>query len=73
MKWRHIVVREDSKSLSRTHDIILVNRDVLKKEHPEALRAYLPEIQEFADHNHTVLNNILTCVRFSCQIAQFFT
>lgn len=37
-----------------------VNRDVSRKQHPEVLRALLPEISEFAHHNHfNVLHVIL--------------
>ncbi|KAF5325264.1 hypothetical protein D9619_009988 [Psilocybe cf. subviscida] len=37
-----------------------VNRDVKKREHPEALRPFLPEIDAFARHNHEqVLHPIL--------------
>lgn len=40
--------------------IILVNRDVNKRKHPEALVPLLPEIQEFSKHNYfNVLNPIL--------------
>jgi hypothetical protein len=38
----------------------LVNRDVNMKQHPQALRPFLPEIDEFAKHNHfNVLHPIL--------------
>lgn len=37
-----------------------INRDVTKKEHPEAIRPLLPEIDAFAKHNHfNVLHPIL--------------
>jgi hypothetical protein len=40
-----------------------VNRDVTKKEHPEAVRPLLPEISEFAKHNHfNVLHPVLQYV-----------
>jgi hypothetical protein len=32
--------------------LALVNRNVRKREHPQALRPYLDEIQAFAHHNH---------------------
>lgn len=42
----------------RLYDV--VNRDVSRKEHPEVLRPLLPEISEFAHHNHfNVLHVIL--------------
>ena len=37
----------------------LVNRDVWKKQHPTKLRPLLPELSEFAKHNHNVLHTIL--------------
>ena len=37
-----------------------MSRDVTKRDHPTALRPYLPEIQEFAKKNHYgVLHPIL--------------
>ena len=37
-----------------------VNRDVRKRQHPEHLRPFLPEIETFAQHNHeNVLHPIL--------------
>ena len=37
-----------------------VNRDISKRAHPPALRPFLPEIAEFARHNHEeVLHQIL--------------
>ncbi|KAH8080736.1 Clavaminate synthase-like protein [Cristinia sonorae] len=37
-----------------------INRDVTKKEHPQAIRPLLPEIREFSKHNHlNVLHPIL--------------
>ncbi|KAI0342235.1 Clavaminate synthase-like protein [Trametopsis cervina] len=36
-----------------------INRDVSKKSHPHALRPLLPEISEFARHNHHVLHAVL--------------
>lgn len=38
---------------------LLVNRIVTKKQHPEALRPLLSEIDAFARHNHGVLHTIL--------------
>lgn len=41
----------------------IVNRDVHKKEHPEAIRPVLPEIHELAKHSHlNVLHSILRFV-----------
>lgn len=40
-----------------------VNRDVTKREHPEALRPLLQEIREFSQHNHfRVLHPVLRYV-----------
>jgi hypothetical protein len=40
--------------------LALVNRNVRKREHPQALRPYLDEIQVFARHNHfNILHPIL--------------
>ncbi|KAJ7825840.1 hypothetical protein B0H14DRAFT_3088544 [Mycena olivaceomarginata] len=37
-----------------------INRDVTKRQHPEAVQPYLPEIEAFAQHNHfNVLHLIL--------------
>ncbi|KAF9264431.1 Clavaminate synthase-like protein [Marasmius fiardii PR-910] len=41
-------------------EIYNLNRDITKREHPTALRSFLPEIQEFAKNNHyKVLHPIL--------------
>jgi hypothetical protein len=40
--------------------VLSVNRDVTRREHPEALRPLLHEIKEFSKHNHfNVLHPIL--------------
>ncbi len=31
----------------------------MKRQHPQALQPYLPEITQFAQHNHTILHTIL--------------
>ncbi|KAI0797314.1 Clavaminate synthase-like protein [Irpex lacteus] len=36
-----------------------MHRDVMKKQHPQALQPYLPEIAQFAQHNHNILHTIL--------------
>jgi hypothetical protein len=42
-----------------------VNRDVTKRQHPEAVRPFLPEIEAFARHNHfNVLHPILRCATY---------
>ena len=39
---------------------VLVHRDVTKREHPEAVRPFMPEVAAFARHNHfNVLHPIL--------------
>ncbi|KAK0481267.1 hypothetical protein IW261DRAFT_1397135 [Armillaria novae-zelandiae] len=41
-------------------EIYNLNRDITKRQHPEALRPYLPEIEAFGKHNHfNVLHPIL--------------
>ena len=41
----------------------LVNRDVTKKQHPQALRPFIPEVEAFARFNHLqVLHPLLRCV-----------
>jgi hypothetical protein len=43
--------------------MMLVNRDVTKREHPEAVRQTMPEVAAFARHNHfNVLHPILRYV-----------
>ncbi len=41
---------------------MLVNRDVTKRQHPEALRPFLPELSDFAKKNHEILHTILRYV-----------
>ncbi|KAI0797310.1 hypothetical protein BC629DRAFT_1502893 [Irpex lacteus] len=36
-----------------------IHRDVTKKSHPQALVPYLPEVDRFARHNHSVLHTVL--------------
>ena len=44
----------------------LVNKQVHNKEHPEALRPLMPEIEAFAKHNHfNVLHPVLRYVSYS--------
>ncbi|THH32867.1 hypothetical protein EUX98_g1352 [Antrodiella citrinella] len=48
-----------------------VNRDVTKKEHPEALRALLPEIREFAKQSHfNVLHPILRLLAIGMELPE---
>lgn len=43
------IVRTDGNAISF---VVPVNRDVTKREHPEPLRPFLPEVAAFARHNH---------------------
>ncbi|KAF8557505.1 Clavaminate synthase-like protein [Imleria badia] len=46
-----------------------INRDVTKREHPEALRPFLPEIKEFGKFNHfNVLHPILRLIVLSLEL-----
>ncbi|KAH7903359.1 Clavaminate synthase-like protein [Hygrophoropsis aurantiaca] len=48
-----------------------VNRDVTKRAHPEALRPFLPEIKEFARHNHVnILHPILRLIALSLELPE---
>ncbi|KAG5642907.1 hypothetical protein DXG03_001914 [Asterophora parasitica] len=48
-----------------------VHRDVTRKEHPEALRPFLPDIAAFARHNHfNVLNPLLNLVSRSLELPE---
>ncbi|KAF4612951.1 hypothetical protein D9613_010906 [Agrocybe pediades] len=48
-----------------------INRDVTKKPHPEALRPFLPEITQFAKHNHErVLHPILRLLAAGMELPQ---
>jgi isopenicillin N synthase-like dioxygenase len=48
-----------------------VHRDVTKREHPEALRPFLPEIQAFARHNHEqVLHPILRLLAIGMELPE---
>ncbi|KAI0089597.1 Clavaminate synthase-like protein [Irpex rosettiformis] len=47
-----------------------INRDVSKKQHPDALRPYLPEIDEFSRHNHSVLHTILTLLAIGLELPE---
>ena len=41
-------------------ELLPVNRDVSVREHPKPVRPFLPEIEQFARHNHfNVLHPIL--------------
>lgn len=39
--------------------VMKVNRDVTRREHPQALRPFLTEISDFAKHCHSVVLTIL--------------
>lgn len=48
-----------------------VNRDVTKREHPQSLRPFLPEIAEFARHNHlNVLHPILRLLALGLELPE---
>ncbi|KAF7797980.1 hypothetical protein EIP86_009187 [Pleurotus ostreatoroseus] len=48
-----------------------INRDVSKKEHPEVLRPFLPEISEFAQHNHfNVLHVVLRLLAIGLELPE---
>ncbi len=66
ISWKTITVCElcglDGTS---TLQLSLVNRDINKCAHPEAIRPLLPEIEAFAKHNHfNVLHPILRSAVF---------
>ncbi|GLB39565.1 putative non-haem dioxygenase in morphine synthesis N-terminal [Lyophyllum shimeji] len=48
-----------------------INREVTKREHPHALRPFLPEIAEFARHNHfNVLHPILRLLALGLELPE---
>ncbi|KAJ7025656.1 hypothetical protein C8F04DRAFT_1212803 [Mycena alexandri] len=48
-----------------------INRDVNKRDHPKALRPFLPEIQAFARHNHfNVLYPILRLMALGLELSE---
>jgi len=48
-----------------------INRDATKREHPEALRPFLPEIMEFGNFNHfNVLHPILRLIALSLELPE---
>ncbi|KAJ3509886.1 hypothetical protein NLJ89_g4977 [Agrocybe chaxingu] len=48
-----------------------VNKDITKREHPEALRAFLPEISTFARHNHEdVLHTLLRLLALGLELPE---
>ncbi|KAI0089600.1 Clavaminate synthase-like protein [Irpex rosettiformis] len=47
-----------------------INRNVAKKQHPEALRPYLPEIGDFARHNHGILHTILRLLAIGLELPE---
>ncbi|KIM41223.1 hypothetical protein M413DRAFT_27616 [Hebeloma cylindrosporum] len=48
-----------------------VNRDVRKRQHPEPLRPFLPEIEAFARHNHeNILHPILRLLAIGLELAE---
>ncbi|KAF8909741.1 Clavaminate synthase-like protein [Gymnopilus junonius] len=48
-----------------------INRDVTKRQHPEALRPLLPEIEKFAHHNHEqVLHPILRLLALGMELPE---
>jgi len=48
-----------------------INRDVGKRQHPQPLRPYLPEVAEFARHNHfNVLHPILRLLALGLELPE---
>ncbi|KAI0089615.1 hypothetical protein BDY19DRAFT_113838 [Irpex rosettiformis] len=47
-----------------------LNRIVTKKQHPQALRPLLPEIDQFARHNHSVLHEVLKLLALGLEIPE---
>ncbi|KAF9486256.1 Clavaminate synthase-like protein [Pholiota conissans] len=48
-----------------------INHDVTRREHPEALRPFIPEIKEFARHNHEdILHPILRLLAIGLELPE---
>ncbi|CAA7263311.1 unnamed protein product [Cyclocybe aegerita] len=48
-----------------------VNKDITKREHPEALRAFFPEISAFARHNHeNILHALLRLLALGLELPE---
>ncbi|KAF9477670.1 Clavaminate synthase-like protein [Pholiota conissans] len=48
-----------------------INRDITKRQHPEPLRPFLPEINEFGRHNHDdVLHSILRILAIGLELPE---
>ncbi|KAF8186383.1 Clavaminate synthase-like protein [Pholiota molesta] len=48
-----------------------INRDVTKRQHPEALRPFIPEIEAFARHNHEeILHPILRLLALGLELPE---
>ncbi|KAK0235432.1 Clavaminate synthase-like protein [Armillaria nabsnona] len=56
-------------------EVYSINRDTTKRQHPEAIRPHLAEIEAFARHNHlNVLHPILRfCILFSLHLVVLLT
>ncbi|KAK7680314.1 hypothetical protein QCA50_016554 [Cerrena zonata] len=48
-----------------------INRDVFKREHPEVLKPLLPEVEQFAKHNHfNILHTILRLLAIGLELPE---
>ncbi|KAI0689339.1 hypothetical protein BC835DRAFT_1407866 [Cytidiella melzeri] len=47
-----------------------INRDVTKRQHPQVLRPFLPEISAVAKHNHSVLHTILKLLAIGLELPE---
>ncbi|KAI0089598.1 Clavaminate synthase-like protein [Irpex rosettiformis] len=47
-----------------------LHRDVTKKQHPQQLKPYLPEIAKFTGHNHDILNTILRLLAIGLELPE---
>ncbi|KAF8072152.1 hypothetical protein FPV67DRAFT_1667589 [Lyophyllum atratum] len=57
--------------ISDVYSVHSVHRDVTRKEHPEALRPFIPEIAAFTKHNHfNVLHPLLRLVARSLELPE---
>ncbi|KAI0089616.1 hypothetical protein BDY19DRAFT_993195 [Irpex rosettiformis] len=48
----------------------VINRDVTKRQHPEALRPFLPELSNFARKNHDILHTVLRLLAIGLEIPE---
>ncbi|KAI0341626.1 Clavaminate synthase-like protein [Trametopsis cervina] len=47
-----------------------INRDVYKKQHPPALRPFLPELSEFTKHNHSIVHTLLRLLAVGLELPE---